>query len=240
MDITNLELKNIRKLKDKKYRKELGLFLVEGAKACEELVNSNYQIKYTLSCDEKYKHYPNFVLIDYDVLKSIATTDSPQNVICVSVQPNMQQISSEGNSLVLDELQDPGNLGTLIRSALAFNFKNIYLINSVDPFSEKVIRSTMGAIFKVNICKLTREEFILNKDKICDFLIGTDLSSIKLEKKELKDRRVAVVIGNEGNGVSKDMLAVCDKVVTLPMTKEVESLNASVAGSILMYEVFKK
>jgi len=240
MGITNLELKNIRKLKDKKYRKELGLFLVEGIKACSELINSNYEIKYTLSSDENFKHYPNFVLIDYDVLKTIATTETPQNLICVCAMPNLNRISNQGNSLVLDELQDPGNLGTLIRSALAFNFKNIYLLNSVDPFSEKVIRSTMGAIFKVNICKITKEEFIKNKSQICDYLIGTDLNSSKLNKQQIKDKKVAIVIGNEGNGVSKEMLSICDKIITLPMTEQVESLNASVAGSILMYEIFKK
>ena len=239
MDITNLELKNIRKLKDKKYRKELGLFLVEGIKACEELIKSNYEIVYTLSCNNNYKNYPNFVFTEYEVLKKIATTETPQDIICVSKLSNLNKTFSEGNSLVLDELQDPGNLGTLIRSALAFNFKNIYLINSVDAFSEKVIRSSMGAIFKVNICKISKNDFIANKSNICDYLIGTNLNSSKLVKKDINNKRVAVVIGNEGNGVSKEMLSACDKVITLEMTKQVESLNASVAGSILMYEIFK-
>jgi len=237
MEITNAELKNIKKLKDKKYRRLQNLFLVEGVKLCEEVLKSNYDVKFTLSTSEEYKNYPNFVLVSSDVLNSVATTETPQNVICVCEIPTLTDDLPKGNSLVLDGLQDPGNIGTLIRSAVAFNFKDIYFLNTVDIYSEKVIRSSMGAIFKVNAHVVDKQYIIDNKDKICDLLIGTDLNSYQLEKSD-KAKKIALIIGNEGNGVSKELLSLADKNVTLKMANEVESLNAGVAGSILMYNIF--
>ena len=235
MQITNAEIKNIKKLKDKKYRKSSGLFLVEGVKLCKEVLNSKYEIKYTLSCNEEFKDYPNFTFVDYDVLKTIATTETPQEIICVCEMPKLLDDLPKGNSLILDNLQDPGNLGTLIRSALAFGFNDIYFVNTVDIFSEKVIRSSMGAIFKIS----AHNYIIDNKSDICEILIGTDLNSSKLDNVNVNSKKVAVIIGNEGNGVSKKLLNSTDINITLEMTGKVESLNAGVAGSILMYELYK-
>ena len=239
MQITNAEIKNIKKLKDKKYRKSSGLFLVEGVKLCKEVLNSKYEIKYTLSCSEEFKDYPNFTFVDYDVLKTIATTQTPQEIICVCEMPKLLDDLPKGNSLILDNLQDPGNLGTLIRSALAFGFNDIYFVNTVDIFSEKVIRSSMGAIFKISAHNVTEDYIIDNKSDICEILIGTDLNSSKLDNVNVNNKKVAVIIGNEGNGVSKKLLNSTDINITLEMTDKVESLNAGVAGSILMYELYK-
>lgn len=239
MELTAGEIKLLKKLKDKKYRKSEGLFLVEGKKSCEELLSSNYQIKYTLASTDEYKSYPNFCLISYDVLKSIATTDTPQEVICVVEIPKLLDGLPSGNSLVLDNLQDPGNVGTLIRSALAFGFKDIYFVNCVDIFCEKVIRSSMGNIFKIAPHIVDIDYIRHNKTNICNQLIGTNMSS-----KNIKDidtnGKIAIVVGNEGNGISNDMLALCDSVVTIPMSNGVESLNVGIAGSIAMYEIFNK
>ena len=237
MEITNAEIKNIKKLKDKKFRRIQILFLVEGVKLCEELLKSDYKVKYTLSTSEEYKNYPNFVLVSPDVIKSVATTETPQNIICVCEIPTLNDNLPTGNSLILDELQDPGNIGTLIRSAVAFNFKDIYFLNTVDIYSEKVIRGSMGAIFKINAHIVDRDYIKSHKDKICDLLIGTDLNSSSLNEID-KSKKIALIIGNEGNGVSKELLSITDKNVTLKMANEVESLNAGVAGSILMYNIF--
>lgn len=237
MTLTNAEIKNIKKLKDKKYRKTENLFLVEGVKLCEEVKNSKYIIEKTLSSNEKFKDYPNFVLVDYEILKTVATTETPQEIVCVCRKIENEAPSPRGNSLILDELQDPGNIGTLIRSAVAFNFNDVYFINCADVFSEKIIRASMGAIFKINIHIVSRDFIINNKRDICDCMLGTDLHSKNVSCNSSK--KLAVVIGNEGNGVSKDILNACDKIVTLEMTDRIESLNAGVAGSILMYEIFK-
>ena len=240
MRLTNNEIKLIKKLKDKKYRKSEGLFLVEGSKICEEVLHSDYEIKYTITCNEfKYNDYPNVCVVDYEVIKSISTIDTPQDIICVVRIPNVELSMPKGNSLILDGLQDPGNIGTLIRSAMAFNFNDIYFIDCPDIYSEKVVRSSMGGIFKVNAHIVEREDIIAHKRDICEILLSTTLNGQELGKKYLPSGRIGVIIGNEGNGVSNQLISACDKAVTLPMTDKVESLNAGVAGSIIMYEIFK-
>ena len=240
MRLTNNEIKTIKKLKDKKYRKSEGLFLVEGSKLCEEVLNSRYEIKYTITSSEfKYNDFPNVCIVDYDVIKAISTTDTPQDIVCVCYIPHLKSGVSKGNSLILDGLQDPGNIGTLIRSAIAFGFKDIYFIDCPDIYSEKVVRASMGGVFKINAHVITAEELINRKKEICDVLVSTILNGEDLTKICLPKARIGVIIGNEGNGVSEQLILASDKAVTLPMSGEVESLNAGVAGSILMFEIFK-
>ena len=241
MRLTNTEIKFIKKLKDKKYRKSEGLFLVEGGKLCEEVLNSNYKINRTITSNEfKYNDFPNVCIVDYDVIKAISTTDTPQDIICVCEIPkNDKEVEPKGNSLILDNLQDPGNIGTLIRSAMAFGFDDIYFIDCPDIYSEKVVRASMGGIFKINAHITTRQDLIKNKDKICDKLISTSLNADILGKNRLPKCRFGAIIGNEGNGVSTELIQASDLAVKIPMTGKVESLNAGVAGSILMYEMFK-
>ncbi|MFQ6724471.1 MAG: TrmH family RNA methyltransferase [Clostridia bacterium] len=241
MKLTNIEIKYLKKLKDKKYRKSEGLFLVEGSKLCEEVLNSNYAINRTITSNEfKYNDFPNVCVVDYDVIKSISTTETPQDIICVCEIPKQFEDKFPiGNSLILDNLQDPGNIGTLIRSAMAFGFNDIYFIDCPDIYSEKVVRGSMGGIFKINAHIVSRAELIKNKDKICDKLISTTLNADILGKNRLPKQRIGVIIGNEGNGVSAELIQASDMAVKIPMTNRVESLNAGVAGSILMYEMFK-
>ncbi|MBQ7797921.1 MAG: RNA methyltransferase, partial [Clostridia bacterium] len=229
-----------KKLKDKKYRKSEGLFLVEGSKLCEEVLNSSYEIKYTITSNEfKYNDFPNVCIVDYDIIKSICTTDTPQDIVCVVYIPHHEYGEPKGNSLILDNLQDPGNIGTLIRSAMAFGFDDIYFIDCPDIYSEKVVRSSMGGIFKINAHIISRQELIDNKARICDKLVSTSLNADILGKNRLPKLRIGVIIGNEGNGVSAELIHASDTCVKIPMTDKVESLNAGVAGSILMYEIFK-
>ena len=238
--LTNIEIKYLKKLNNKKYRKSEGLFLVEGTKLCEEVLNSNYEIKFTITSNEfKYNDFPNVTVVDYDSLKSICTTVTPQDIVCVVYVPKFEMGYPKGNSLILDNLQDPGNIGTLIRSAMAFGFNDIYFIDCPDIYSEKVVRASMGGIFKINAHLVSRQKLIENKDKICDILVSTSLNADILGKNRLPKQRIGVIIGNEGNGVSTELIQASDMAVKIPMTDRVESLNAGVAGSILMYEMFK-
>ena len=238
--LTNIEIKYLKKLNNKKYRKSEGLFLVEGTKLCEEVLNSNYEIKFTITSNEfKYNDFPNVNVVDYDSLKSICTTVTPQDIVCVVHVPKYEMEYPKGNSLILDNLQDPGNIGTLIRSAMAFGFNDIYFIDCPDIYSEKVVRSSMGGIFKINAHVVSRQQVIENKDKICDILVSTSLNADILGENRLPKQRIGVIIGNEGNGVSAELIQSSDMVVKIPMTDKVESLNAGVTGSILMYEMFK-
>lgn len=238
MRLTANETKYLKKLKDKKYRKAEQLFLVEGTKLCEELKKSDYEIVKTISSTLEFKDYPNFVLADEEVVSSLATTKTPQKIVCIAKIKDTLESFPRGNSLILDNLQDPGNIGTLIRSASAFNFNDIYFINCADIYSEKVVRGSMGAIFKIKPHIATKEYVLKNKAKICDVLVGTDMKS-KNDLAFLDKKRLSVVVGNEGNGVDKEILNHCDSLVTLKMSNDVESLNAGVAGSIIMYEIYK-
>lgn len=239
MRLTANETKYLKKLKDKKYRKSEQLFLVEGRKLCQELKKSNYEIVKTLATNSEFENYPNFLLVDVEVLNSIATTKTPQEIVCVAKILNKSDSLPKKNSLILDNLQDPGNIGTLIRSACAFDFNDIYFINCADIYNEKVIRGSMGAIFKITPHIISKEDLLKNKRDICDILIGTDMKSKNgIEFKNKK--RLAVVVGNEGNGVDEEILKHCDTTVTLKMSNDVESLNVGVAGSIMMYEIYKQ
>ncbi len=238
--LSSAEIKNIKKLKDKKHRKEQGLFLVEGPKLCEEVLNSNYEIKLTITSNEfKYNDFPNVCVVEYDIIKTISTTETPQDIVCVVCVPSFELGEPKGNSLILDGLQDPGNIGTLIRSAMAFGFDDVYFIDCPDIYSEKVVRASMGGIFKINAHIVTRQEIVEKKREICDILLSTTLNGEKMPEKYLPSKRIGVIIGNEGNGVSDMLISACDKAITLPMSGKVESLNAGVAGSIMMFEIFK-
>lgn len=240
MKLTNLDIKLIKKLKNKKYRRSEGLFLVEGNKLCEEALNSRYIIKYTLTSNEfKYNDFPNVCIVDSKILESISTVETAQDIICVCEIPTNTNSFPLGNSLILDGLQDPGNVGTLIRSAIAFNFEDIYFIDCPDIYSEKIVRASMGAIFKIKPHIISRDELIANKKNICDILLSAILNGKDLSEIHLISKRIGVIIGNEGNGVSKQLIDACDKTITLPMSGKIESLNASIAGSIIMFEIFK-
>lgn len=240
MKLTNLDIKLIKKLKNKKYRRSEGLFLVEGSKLCEEALNSSYTIKYTLTSNEfKYNDFPNVCIVDSKILESISTVETAQDIICVCEIPTNTNSFPLGNSLILDGLQDPGNVGTLIRSAIAFNFEDIYFIDCPDIYSEKIVRASMGAIFKIKPHIISRDELIANKKNICDILLSAILNGKDLSEIHLISKRIGVIIGNEGNGVSKQLIDACDKTITLPMSGKIESLNASIAGSIIMFEIFK-
>ena len=136
MNITNADIKN---LKDKKFRKEQGLFMVEGNKFCADLLNSNIEIVMTLTTEKDLIGFPNIEVVSEKMLSSLATTKTNQSIICICKLKDYE-IESAGNSLILDNLQDPGNVGTLVRSALAFGFDDIYMVEGADPYSEKVIR----------------------------------------------------------------------------------------------------
>ena len=145
-----------------------------------------------------------------------------------------------GNRLIiLDNIQDPGNLGAIIRSSVAFNFDTVVLSkNTVDLYNSKVIRSTKGMLFNINIIVRELESFI---KKIDDYVIyGTDVVNGNNIRNEDIQSKVGLVFGNEGRGISDCVKKLCDKFVYIDMNQNCESLNAGVAGSILMYEVNKK
>ena len=228
----------IKKLKDKKFRKNNDLFFVEGEKFCRDLLKSGANIMYTITTNKNLKNFPNIVVVDERTLNSLATTVTPQNVICVCVKKFVKN-KPNGNSLILDRIQDPGNVGTLIRSALAFNFSDIYLIDSADAYNEKVIRSSVGAVLSANIHKISLNDLIKEKDKIAENFIVADMLGEKLKDFKKKKGRIALIVGNEGAGVCDELINISNIKLSIPMTNKIESLNAGVAGSIIMQKIFE-
>ena len=233
MNITNADIKN---LKDKKFRKEHGLFMVEGNKFCADLLNSNIEIVSTLTSNKTLSGFPNIQVVSEKMLSSLVTTKTNQDTICICKIKDYG-IESVGNSLILDNLQDPGNVGTLVRSALAFGFNDIYLVEGADPYSEKVIRSSAGTIMKARLHICSFEDIKANKNKISEIFLTADMSGDPINKIHLPKGRISVIIGNEGQGVSEKFFKLANATVSIPMAPIVESLNAGVAGSIIMQKI---
>lgn len=232
MEITSVNnqlIKDTAKLHQKKYRDELGLFLIEGFHLYEEALKMDV-IKTIFTTDEIIQGH-NVIHVSQVVLEKLAKTNNPKNIICICKKLKREKIYDR--VLILEGIQDPGNLGTLLRSALAFDFKTIILDNTVDMYNDKVIRSTQGAMFKLNIIEMNTLDFMnLNRNFI---FVGTSQNGEPLESFRAT-QRVALILGNEGNGLSLDVLKNTNKNLTIKIN-EVESLNVGVAGSIIMYHI---
>ena len=227
--VNNQLIKDMAKLHQKKYRDELNLFLIEGYHLYEEALKMDV-IKTIFTTDDIIQGH-NVIHVSQSVLEKLTKTNNSQKIVCVCEKLKREKIHDK--VLILEGIQDPGNLGTLLRSALAFNFKTIILDNTVDIYNDKVIRSTQGAIFKLNFLEMNTLDFMnLNRDFE---YIGTTLNGDKLEMfRAIK--KLAVILGNEGNGLSLDVLKNTKRNVTIK-TNEVESLNVGVAGSIIMHHI---
>ena len=233
MNITNADIKN---LKDKKFKREHGFFMVEGNKFCLDLLNTDVEIVYTLTSNKNLKGFPNIEVVSEKMLNSLATTKTNQDTICVC-RIKDYEIKSIGNSLILDNLQDPGNVGTLVRSALAFGFDDIYLVDGADPYSEKVIRSSAGLIMSARIHICDFETIKTHKEEIANSFLVADMGGENINKIHIPNGKIAVIIGNEGQGVSEQFMSLANTIVSIPMASKVESLNAGVAGSVIMQKI---
>ena len=234
----NNRIKEIRKLLTKKYSLEKGLFVIEGENLIEEAIK-NHMLKELYVLEGTTCNYDfNYDYVTNDVMKSISDLKSTPRLLGISKINNNNFI---GNKIViLDNIQDPGNAGTIIRSSVAFNADTVvFSKDSVSPYNEKVLRSTGGMIFNTNILIGNIEELIKEiKDKNIK-VIGTSLkSSISLEKLEKIDE-FAIIFGNEGNGVKEDILHMCDEIIRIDMNPACESLNVGVSASIVLYHLYK-
>lgn len=276
----NQTIKEIKKLKEKKYRKDK--FIVEGIKMIKEAISENIEIEYLVFADlslekeinniDKY----NVLEVTEKILQELSDVVTPQGVLAVvrkkcgnvmlenadykanyekkenEIKQETKQIKDDFldkynidyNSdyiLALDGLQDPGNMGTIIRTADSANIKQIIVSkNTVDSYSSKVIRSTMGAIFRVNIIEVENLADTLEELKNKGFnIISTSLDT-KNSIYDVDYKKSVVVIGNEANGVTKEVQEISNKKVKIPMLGKTESLNASVAAGIMIYEYVRQ
>ncbi|MDY0023811.1 MAG: RNA methyltransferase [Candidatus Izemoplasmatales bacterium] len=228
-------VKEAIKLKQKKYRLLNNSFLVEGEHLVKEAYDKGLIDKVFYVDDFKLKDVEAY-LVSKEVMEVMTGVLSNQGVLAICKYP--ENTVDFNRVLLLDNLQDPGNMGTLIRSAVAFGFETIVAENSVDFFNEKVIRATQGAIFKVNLISDNLRDFI-NQNRQITFYTTDLKSNNRLEDLVLQDKLIGVILGNEGSGVRQDLIDLVGKSFKLEI-KNMESLNVGVAGSIIMYEISKR
>ena len=229
--VNNEKVKYWNSLKLKKNRDRDKCFLIEGDHLIKEAKEKGLVIN-TISINDNNADF----LVTKEIMKKISDQKSiSDNAAIVKYIPE-QKIS--GNVLILDDIQDPGNLGTLIRSSIAFGFDNIILSDeSVDLYNPKVIRATEGMIFNINVIRTNIIEYIPKLKEMGYKILVSDVVSGKDIKDEICNN-IALVLGNEGKGVHKNIKELCDELVNIKMDKACESLNVGVAGSILMHEVY--
>lgn len=228
-------------LKDKKERDKRNEFLLEGAKLIEEASKCGYDIErvYALS-EEKLSFLPKekIELVTENVIAKLSDVKTPQGEIAVVKKCGKKRDDRNRRAIVLENLQDPKNVGALIRTAAATDFIEVITINCADPYSMKAIRSSMGGIFRVNIINTTIDEL---KDTLKGKkLFVADMNGENIFEKQLPHENIAISVGNEGNGVSDTIKALADEVISIPMCNGVESLNVAVSGSIVMYQFQKE
>lgn len=232
--INNQKIKELAKLKQK-YRDLTKTYLVEGEHLVEEAYKSGVLLEILTSNIAKYS-YDQMTEVSQEVIEKLAFTSSPQPIIGVCKMNEKNQLNLEGKRFILlDNLQDPGNIGTIVRTALAFNFDQIILSsNSVDLYNDKFIRSTQGACFHISCIKHDLVEAV-NKLKEKDVtVIGTSLHEARVIDETSVNKKVAIVLGNRGNGVSDAILKETDFNVYIPI-QQAESLNVAIAGAICMF-----
>ena len=245
MVITSLEndkIKKYIKLKDKKYRDEYNEFLVEGEHLVIEAYRSGLLEEILILESEVTMLDVPITYIGSDIVKALSTLEAPSHIF--GVCRKREESNDLGNRiLLLDRIQDPGNLGTIIRSSKAFNIDTVVLGSGCcDLYNEKVIRSTQGNGFFMNIISRDLMEVIKElKSREVPILgtrveFGEDIRNLTSRDKEC----FALVMGNEGRGVSEEILELCDKFIYIEMANQVESLNVGVATSILLYELDRK
>ncbi len=234
--VDNNRIKEIRKLKEKKYRDQEKLFLVEG----EHLVLEAYKagvLKIVILSGRDIDLEIEKIEVSEKVMNTISDINTNIVGVCEIVD---NKISLDSNVIILDGVQDPGNLGTIIRSAVAFNVKNIVLSkNTVDLYNTKVLRGCQGMNFHLNII---RDDILDIIDDLKDnnyMVYGTDVVDGIDVKDVKKTGKYAIIMGNEGNGISKEVKDVIDKNIYIKMNEKCESLNVGVSASIILYELSK-
>lgn len=242
MRIESLENKKVKewaKLKIKKYRDQKGLFLIEGDHLLKEALKKNC-VQEILANDVRFKvEGILFFEVSEAILKKLSSQDSGTSVLAVCKKQYSYEI--KGNVCMLDGVQDPGNLGTILRSCVAFGIDTLVSsLATVDFYNEKVIRASEGSLFHLNLLKKDLKEMIKELKKQDYVIYATNVHKGTNIKEMTLNNKYAIIMGNEGNGVEEAVQYLADELLYIPMSEGVESLNVGVATSILLYEFYKE
>lgn len=247
-------IKGVKKLfTSSKLRREQGLFVLEGARLVFDVLNSFYEVKYFLITEKSFGRYEEDAnrladiseksyLISDDIADRISETQSTQGIFAVCKMKNEDiQIDLNGKYIALDNVQDPGNLGTIIRTADALGIDGIITGGGCDVFNPKVLRSSMGSVLRMKIKNsesLASSLDDLRKSGMAVFGTSPDANAEKITDVNFSGGCICV-IGNEANGISDDVRSSCSDIITIPMQGRAESLNASIAAAVVMWEMLR-
>lgn len=241
--LENKKIKYINKLKNKKFRDEEGIFVIETKHLVEEAYKSGFltelylvdtNIESNILEDDKINKYQ----ITKEIMNKISSLESPSAYL--GLVKKLPTINYGNRLLILDNIQDPGNLGTIIRSAVAFNLDTLILSNDcVDLYNDKTIRSSEGMLFKLNILRKDLNTFLTELKNNNYTIYGTDVVNGSIVGEIKFPKKYAIIIGNEGKGLKSTLKNLVDQNIYIPMSFNAESLNAGIAASIIMYEMSK-
>lgn len=244
--LSKSQISFIKSLHQKKYRKEHGLFIVEGIKSIKEFIQSSYQIHTLFYNSEQYNLLPklpaniNLFEVKNAELDKISTLQTPQSFLALVYIPKNKELALKALknqfTLVLDGVQDPGNMGTIIRTADWFGFKNVICSpDCVEVFNPKTVQATMGSLARVNVYEADLPT-LLAENNIPVF--GALLNGESIYKTEWGTEGL-VILGNEGKGISSEVIKKINKPVTIPKIGEAESLNVAVSAAIFCAELVR-
>jgi len=237
----NKFVKTARSLAQKKFRNETGLFLVEGINLLRDMPTS-VEIAYIFATEARLDEAKSIMAeregaeifaVTQAVMESISDTVTPYGIAAVCRIPTVGVLRPVGKALLLDGVSDPGNLGTILRTAAACDFCDVYALDCADVYSPKVIRATLGALFKVRVCEVTENQAI-------SLVRETDSAALDMSGENILNARVTgepllFIAGNEAHGVREIIKREAKKTYSLPMKNGMESLNVAVATAVAMY-----
>ena len=234
-------LQQVKKLRSSRAeRRKTGRFVGDGVKLLEEAVKYWPGLQTVILSDGVEAEVPEgvqVVRVPEDVMASISPMEAPQGALFLAKLPEQAEFVPQKGMLILDGIQDPGNIGTILRTADAMDVPVVLLEGCADPWSWKVVRSTMGAAFRRPVYQATWEE-VFAKCRAANIPIGvTALSDRAVDIRSAALREMALVIGSEGRGVRKEILENADRELIIPMNPHCESLNAAIAAAIVMWEI---
>lgn len=238
--LANETVKEVCSLKTPKGRKELGQFIAEGFRTIQTFVQHGYEPVATYTTQEQIvkthsfiKHSP-IILVTELVMDKMSSATTPSGILSVFAIPENQSPKNLQPGLVLAGISDPGNMGTLIRTAAAMNVPNIVIVEGTDPWGSKVVQATAGALALLKIYSWSWEELLAHKGDLPLYALSVDAG----ERLSNALPKGLIVVGNEAHGLPNEWEEACTKMVTIPMPGKTESLNAAVAGSIALYLMF--
>jgi TrmH family RNA methyltransferase len=237
MALSKLQLKLITSLSQKKYRLKHKLFMVEGLKGVQEFLNSKFEVYQLFSSDASiFLEVENRTVISENELKKISNLKKPNKVVAIFKIPKEKTLCKDGFIVALDEVNDPGNLGTIIRLCDWFGVDQLVCsLNTVDCFNPKVVQATMGSLTRVSIVYTNLEKYIkeVKLPKYATIMEGENIYKTELPKKGI------IIMGNEANGINSEILKLVTNKITIPRfgkQQQTESLNVATATAIILNE----